>query len=131
MVWGKADLEVEPHASLDGRTLRCPLFVVFGEFESTFGRPVLPLVSGRRVGPVGVGLIGSLVVGSLEVTRCVEGGVGPPSLTLVVDRVGGCGWAGGLIGAAFGAVGRHTAILPRWLFSISALCGSGFNVAKK
>ena len=112
------------------------MFVVFGEFESTFGRPVLPLVSGRRVGPVGEGLIGSLVVGNLGVTRCVEGsvvegGIGPPSLTLVVDRVGGCGWAGGLIGAAFGAVGRHTAILPRWLSSISALCGSHFICGEK
>ena len=112
------------------------MFVVFGEFESTFGRSVLPLVSGRRVGPVGVGLIGSLVVGSLGVTRCVEGsagegGVGPPSLTLVVDRVGVSGWVGGLIGAAFGAVGRHTAILPRWLSSISALCGSHFICGEK
>ena len=97
---GKADLEVEPRACLDGRTLRRLLFLV-----------VLPLVSGRRVGPAETGLTGPPVVGGLGVSGwvggsvvVVEGKIGPSSLPLVLDRVGVSGWAGDLIGAAFG---RH------------------------
>ena len=95
---GKADLEVEPRACLDGRTLRRLLFLV-----------VLPLVSGRRVGPVETGLTGPPVVGGLGVSGWVGGSVvvvvgkiGPSSLPLVLDRVGVSGWAGDLIWAAFG-----------------------------
>ena len=103
---GKADLEVEPRACLDGRTLRRLLFLV-----GKFGRFVRPLVSGRRVGPVETGLTGPPVVGGLGVSGWVGGSVvvvvgkiGPSSLPLVLDRVGVSGWAGDLIGAAFG---RH------------------------
>ena len=86
---------------------------------------------------VGTRLTGALVVGSLGVNGWVGGSVvagrieaafGPAFLLLVLEMVGVSGWVGrsitGLIWAVFG---RHTAIFPRWLSSISALCGGDFQ----
>ena len=133
---------------------------------------MLPLVSGRRAGPVGTlaGLNEPLVVGSLGGSVVVDR-ISPP-LVVVVDGEGVGEWVGGLIVAALGwrswsstpvlgwktwsttpvlgwrtwsttpalgwqtwsttpAFGRHTAILPRWLSSISALCGIDFIFVTK